>query len=328
MGYHAGALKALDEWGVDVVGSDVIVGTSAGSILGSYMASGWTPADFFEYAHGRHRDSVASSDARQEEVRRIFTPLWTTPLDRIRRGVGSVFAAVSSRGLYRAGARGRLPLPQLRHAFPSGMYSSDDTRERFERDLPQEWPRDGLYICTVDLYSGKRVAFGSPEAAPVSLPQAVLASTAIPGVFPPVRIGGRQYVDGGVFSATSLDLATEAGCESIICIAPLGYRKEEPVMVRDPKLWGPMFVRQLFARALKREVAAARARGIDVLVIRPWLTELANHGSNSMRHFDREMVVGAAREGTLRLLEQHADHPALKGPAESSGHAGSGSAGS
>ncbi|MGH2820884.1 MAG: patatin-like phospholipase family protein [Actinomycetota bacterium] len=310
MGYHAGALEALAEWGIDPAGSDVIVGTSAGSIMGSYLAAGWTPQDFFDYALGRHRDSVGD-EGRQDEVRRIFVPLSHGPGERIRRSIGSLFAAAASRGYWRPGAAGRLPPQQLRRLFPAGLYSTDETRARLRTDLPEGWPRAGLFICAVNLYSGKRVAFGAEGAPEVGLPDAVLASTAIPGVFPPVRIGRNHYVDGGVYSATSLDLAMEAGCETILCIAPLGYRKESPAMVLDPKLWPPMVLRQLFARALKREVGQARARGAEVFVIRPWLTDLASHGTNSMRYFDRAALVEAARAGTLRMLEQNAGHPAL-----------------
>jgi NTE family protein len=147
---------------------------------------------------------------------------------------------------------------------------------------------------------------GSPEAP---LPDAVLASTAIPGLFPPVSIGGRRYVDGGVTSATSLDLAAKDGCDAIICIAPLGFRRDETR--RSLKLFGPMFVRSMFARTLKREVLAARNEGKDIFVIRPWLAELSAHGTNSMRYFDRVALVNDAREGVLRLLEENSDHPAV-----------------
>ncbi|MGH2746746.1 MAG: patatin-like phospholipase family protein [Actinomycetota bacterium] len=204
----------------------------------------------------------------------------------------------------------------MRRAFPSGLYSTERTRARLQEDLPERWPRKDVFICTADLYSGKRVAFGFPGAPDATYPMAVLAATAIPGVFPPVRIGDRYYVDGGVITATSLDLAVEAGCESIICVAPLGYRNEKSIPLIEPKMWAPMLVRLLFARTLAREVNAARAAGVKVLVIRPWLEELRAHGTNSMRHHDRTAVVEGARDGTLRLLERNADHPALKFAAE------------
>jgi hypothetical protein len=59
-------------------------------------------------------------------------------------------------------------------------------------------------------------------------------------------------------------------------------------------------------------VNAARERGIHVFVIRPWLTELKEHGTNSMRHFDRARFAESTRQGTLRLLEENADDPALR----------------
>jgi NTE family protein len=189
------------------------------------------------------------------------------------------------------------------------MYSTAESRLRLNEDLPETWPARELFVCAAELYSGARVPFGHPEAPDAPLADAVLASTAIPGLFPPVQIGSVQYVDGGIVSATSLDLAVEAGCEAIICVAPLGYRNEGGLP--EPRLWGPMLVRSLFARSLRREVNDARAKGVHVLVIRPWLGELVEQGTNSMRYFDRQAVARAAREGAARLLDDNDDHPAL-----------------
>ena len=308
MGYHAGVFKALDEWGLDLAGADVIVGTSAGSVMASYLAAGWTPDDFYEYGHGRHPDALARPE-EQDPRAALFDPIATTHHERVRRAVGSAFAVMASRGLWRSGVKGRKPHTMLRKAFPAGLFSSEKTLERFRADLPQEWPRKYLYICAADLYTGKRVPFGHPTAPEVPFPEAVLSSTAIPGFFPPVKLNGRHYVDGGIVTATSLDLATDAGCDTIICVAPLGYRTDPDV--RQRILTSPVVVRNLFARQLAKEVRAARERGVEVLVVRPWTSELGRHGSNSMRHFDRAGVIESARAGTLRLLEQNADHPAV-----------------
>ena len=323
MGYHAGVIKALDDWGIDVSRSDVIVGTSAGSIIGSYLASGWAPSDFYDYAHGKHPKAAREKADQAEEVRRIFQPLWNSPVERARRTVGSLFTLAASRGYWHKASRGRRPGSTLERTFPSGMYSTTDTRVRLNEDLPQKWPHDHLYICAVDAYTGERIPFGHPDAPDAPLPDAVLASTAIPGVFPPVRIGERHYVDGGAYSATSLDLAVEAGCEAILCIAPLGYKSDGVVTARDPKIWFPMLARTLFARALRREVVDARAKGIDVYVLRPGLTELRSHGTNAMRDFDRVAFTEETRDATLKLLEENADHPTLQAfgdmPAEKAG---------
>lgn len=321
MAYHAGALKALEDSGLPPQDADLLVGTSAGAVMSAYLGAGWTPNDFFDYAHGRHPDAPAV-DAESDEVRRLFVPLYGSRSERLRRTIGSLFAAASSR----TGLPGRLwgmtPPALLRRAFPAGMFSTSETRARLHDDLPREWPRDGLYLCTADLYTGHRIAFGKPGAPAADFPDAVLASCAIPGVFPPVEIGGRNYVDGGVVSATSLDLAAEAGCDAILCVAPLGYRREAGASMRDPRVWGPVLVRSPWARTLRKEVVAARARGIDVLVVRPWLTELTAHGSNSMRHHDRRAVSEGARAGTLRLLEANSDHPVLEAFGSRAGETG------
>jgi NTE family protein len=154
------------------------------------------------------------------------------------------------------------------------------------------------------------VPFGKEGSPDAPLPDAVLASTAIPGVFPPVKLGESQYVDGGAFSATSLDLAAEE-CDTILCIAPLGYRNEGSVFIPDPKMWAPMLTRAYFARSLAREVKAARAAGREVFVIRPGIEELRSLGTNAMRQFDRAGVAEASRVSVTKLLEANADHPAV-----------------
>ena len=79
-----------------------------------------------------------------------------------------------------------------------------------------------LLIAAVELASGRRVIFGAPGAPNATVAQAVLASCAIPGVFAPVRIGARDYVDGGAWSPTNMDaLALERG-ERVLCLNPTG----------------------------------------------------------------------------------------------------------
>ncbi|HEU4481198.1 MAG TPA: patatin-like phospholipase family protein [Actinomycetota bacterium] len=310
MAYHAAALQALHDMEIDVTGADVVVGTSAGSVIGSYMATGWSQTDFYEYAHRRHPNAHKDPADPREAQQELFVPLWTTPSERVRRSIGSFFALASSKGLWHRATRGMTPVAELRRRFPAGLYSTAMTKLRLQDELPAGWPDRKLFVCAADLYTGERVPFGTDDAPKASLPDAVLASTAIPGVFPPVRIDGRQYVDGGAVSATSLDLAADAGCEAIICIAPLGYRNEG-ALVRDPLAWGPMITRSFFARTLRREVRDARERGIDVFVIRPWLDELRHLGTNAMRQFDRVKTTEIARAGVRRLLKQEKGHPAL-----------------
>src|SRR3712207_7714289 len=64
--FRSGVLKALDDWGVDSDRFDVIVGTSAGSVIGSYLATGWSLSDFYEYAHGRHERAEHDEAGQQD----------------------------------------------------------------------------------------------------------------------------------------------------------------------------------------------------------------------------------------------------------------------
>ena len=309
LGFHAGALKALEERGVDVRRADVIVGTSAGAIIAAYLATGWRPSDFFDHANGTHPAAEADPHEHMRELRGLFTPTWSSRSERIRRSAGSLFVMASSRGLWRVG--GRRPAAFLRRAFPAGMYSTAATRARLSEDLPDAWPRAGVYLCAADMYTGDRIVFGAPDAPEASFPDAVLASTAIPGVFESVGIAGRHYVDGGVVSATSLDVAADVGCEAILSIAPLGYRKDAALPFHNPLKLAPVAVRVPFARSLRREVRHARKAGVDVAVIRPWVSDLEALGSNSMRNHDRAEIAELARRGTHRTLDVLRDHPAV-----------------
>jgi NTE family protein len=297
MGYHAGALVALEEAGLDPRSSDVIVGTSAGAVVAAYLSAGWSPGDLYDYT-----SEGSSAPTSRGALLPEFPPLWRTPRDRLRRVAGAVFLTAAARGYWARVPGTRTPGPRLRAAFPSGLYSSRATRRRLRSELPSEWPRSGLYVCAVDLYSGRRVAFGTPGAPPARFPDAVLASAAVAGIFEPVRIGDRLYVDGGMRSATSLDLAVGAGCDRIVCIAPLGWEPVDGVSPYRAPFVKSVLLRSIHTRAINAEVASARAAGVEVKLLRPWLTELPGHGVNSLRHHDRATVAEAARRNALRLL--------------------------
>lgn len=309
--YHSGVLKALHELGLHPGVADVVVGTSAGALVAAYLGSGWATDAFYEYSHGR-RETVVPA-AKGKDARPLFTPMWKTRPEQLRRAVGGVVALASSAGRWPDALEDRFPRARLEELFPYGMYSIDDTRKRLEEDLPAAWPREDLYICAADLHTGRRRAFTKSNADGARFTDAVLASVAIPGFFPPVAIGGHSYVDAGIVSATSLDLAVAAGCEAILCIAPLGYRTDGSVKAREPKVWPPMLTRAVFERLLDRALAEAKAHGVEVLVVKPSLTELKPLGASSMRAHDYGGVADAAFESTLRFMAKHDGHLAVAG---------------
>jgi NTE family protein len=288
MAYITGVVRALEQEGGYAPGSaDLIVGTSAGAVVGSYLRSGWTTEDLWHIALG----VTPEGDALPRPA--LFSPNLHNPLDLVRRGLGSLY--VMGRSV--SPVRLRIPVPAvLERAFPGGLFDMPDGKRRFEAELPEEWPSDPLWLCTVDVSSGRRVVLGRPGAPRATLRQAVLASTAIPGVYRPVRLGRRTLVDGGAHSTTNLDLAVSFGCERIIGVAPMAFDTGEPP--------GPLrqLVRRIPARMLSAEAHTARTRGVEVLLFRPDASELRLHGLNLMRPDGLDRIARAAYESACRTL--------------------------
>ena len=274
--------------------ADLLIGTSAGSVIAAYLRSGWTGEDFWQFTLGTH-PSLTELDADEAERRRreIFTPRWRSPLELSRIALGSAY--VLGQAVVR---RPALPIPGwLRRRFPGGLFAMTEGERRLPEELAQDWPQEPLWLVAVDINTGRRVVLGREGAPAVSVATAVLASCAIPGFYQPVKVGKMTLVDGGVHSSTNLDLAAKFGCDLIIGVAPMAY---EPVDAPDPVR---QLVRLVPTRALSRETAYARRRGAEVLLIRPTAAELTIHGANLMRPDAGEEIAKAAYQATARLLE-------------------------
>lgn len=320
LNYHAGVLHALAEvGGVDPGSADLVVGTSAGSVSGALIRSGWTARDCWELALGTHPLVVGLSEAEQERRRRsVMTPAARSPLDLARRAVGSAYVVGRSVARGRPGLGAltapRLPTPiarSLMHGlatlFPGGMVDVADNEASLAEVIPDEWPERRLWLVAVDIGSGRRVVLGRPGATPreVGLRRAVMASCAIPGVYPPVRAGGRILVDGGAHSTTNLDLAARDGCEVIVGVAPMAF---DPATRPAP---ATLVQRRMASGALMAEMREARHRGAVVLLVRPGRSELALHGNRLMRPDDTAAIARAAYEATARLLDSDRARNAL-----------------
>ena len=108
----------------------------------------------------------------------------------------------------------------------------------------------------MDRASGRRVIFGAPDAPRATVAEAVLASCAVPWIFAPVEIGGREYVDGGVWSPTNLDAVPAGRGSRVLCLIPTAGATLAPL-------------RTASAAAAGYESMALRARGADVRTIVP-----------------------------------------------------------
>lgn len=284
--HHAGVVCALaEELDFDESHADLVIGTSAGSAMAAYLRTGWSPRALMERA----------SDLRDAAP----GPIGGGTLDLIRHGIGSAY--IVARATVRVPSVLSLsPLPLLRRAFPAGVVTMGEGPSILERELPRTWPDRALWLATYDLVGRRRVVLGRPGEPYVALSAAVRASCAIPGVYAPVRAADGVLVDGGVWSLTNLDLASLAGCDTVLCVAPMSYDPNRSPDVRD------RVIREVATRALVRATDRLRRQGIRVVTLAPGPKEVAAQGVNLMRSSGLEKVAEVAHAETvahLRLLK-------------------------
>ncbi|MFD0575558.1 patatin-like phospholipase family protein [Dactylosporangium darangshiense] len=203
--WEFGILGGLARAGVTVGDADTIVGTSAGSVVGSVVAAGLDLAEAIAY-------------------QRTVGSLGAAPAVDITPALAA-FALLADRSITRAEAMARVG----RMALDAETGEEDEHVRRLGAQLPvAEWPERDLRITAVDTAGGEPAVFDRASGVPLAL--AVAASCAVPCVFPPVTIDGRRFMDGGVRSGTNADLA--AGAEAIVVIAPMGALLR-PVIERE-----------------------------------------------------------------------------------------------
>lgn len=314
LAYHAGVLRALERVaGIPPDSADLVVGTSAGSVAGAYIRSGWSAERLWQLALGAEPSLEALSPEELEVRRRnILAPAFTDSLTLARRLVGSAY--VVGRCVVRVPMPWLKVPPVLERAFPGGVFAMHEGRRRFSEELPAAWPGKPTWLCAVDIDGGRRVVLGRDgDAPPTSLQAAVSASCAIPGVYAPVRVGPLTLVDGGVYSSTNLDVAAAAGCRVIVGVVPLAW---DTASAHPPAL--TQLARRGPARRAVQEMAAARRQGAEVLLLRPSAAELRLHGVNLMRGHGWDLVARAAYESAARQLDRPRSRAVLAGVAGSS----------
>jgi NTE family protein len=193
--WEIGVVKGLGDGGVDLRTTDLIVGTSAGSVVGTLMATG---ADIDELiAQERATDSGATA-------------------------VGAAFDPEQMVAAIAALMQGAQDLQEVRArigalALTASAVSEAEFVDVIAARLPvHEWPERRLLITGVDTADGEFVVWERDSGVPLVL--AVAASCAVPAVWPPVTINGHRFMDGGVRSTNNADLA--AGHDPVVVLAP------------------------------------------------------------------------------------------------------------
>ena len=292
-----GGLQALaTETGWDPGSADVIVGTSAGSMVGALCACGVPPWFMVAHATGRtdHLDGVDESTRSAGATYRLHRSVPAL-------GPGSWRLALASLARpYRYS-----PAAVLAGWLPAGMISHEPLKDTIRRVVGDGWaPHPALWAMACDYETGRRVAFGRADAPPASLADAVAASCAIPGFYRPVQIGRRRFIDGGVASTSNLDVVSRSGLDLVLCLNPTSSLHAPSSRTLGDRVAAPM--RQASGRRLGREARRVRQAGTDVVLIQPTIQDLDAMGTNLMSASRRDRVVEVAVEtvrGHLRRPE-------------------------
>lgn len=223
--YHLGVLNAMNAMSDDrsVGDFDIYVGTSAGAVIASCLANGITPEDMIlaNLGEGSSVSAIGADEIMLPDRRGLLRSVVRWPfgvLGALRRYAGHPFTTSLIDGL---GA--------LAEGLPPALYTTDGT-ERWLRGLLEDVAgrsnrfdevKRKLLITATDIDSARRVVFGADEGPDVEISEAAAASTAIPLLYSPRRIGHRVYYDGGLRSTTNIDVAIGHGAKLVICVNPL-----------------------------------------------------------------------------------------------------------
>jgi NTE family protein len=296
--WMTGALAHLADRLPAIADVDLVVGTSAGSVLAAALRCGASLDEIVAWqcgdATGMLSESVvlAANDG----------PL--PPLPHLRPGSLSLaFAALLLQVPPWVGASGWLPHGRGQHAALRSLVSALHWRHCQDAADSGTWVDGATWIAAMDYDTGRRVLFGQPGAPPASLPDAVVASCSIPGWYEPTLIGGRRYVDGGIRSATSLGALSGTTVQEVYVLAPMA--STEPDHPIQPHLRIERRVRQLLTRVLLHQAKVLSAQGKRVTIVTPGPRDLAVMGANLMdprrRQAVLEVSLGTSADSLARL---------------------------
>ncbi len=273
LAWEVGLAAGLEQEDVRLVDADLFVGTSAGSIVGAMLALGRPTAELLatQHAIAREQAPAGTTDGAFDlaPLMHQFIKLYTSeaPPQQLRAEIG------------------RFALDAKVALTEDGWLATFENNELIARG---EWPAKP-YTCTaVDAATGEFVAWSKDNGVPIA--RAIASSCCVPGIFPPVTINGRRYIDGGMKSATNAELA--AGYDRVIVVSVTAGM--ERAANAFPAIAGR------FRKRMDDEVGAITSKGGKVEMIIPDDESQAAFGTNLMDFNRRSEIADAGlRQGKL-----------------------------
>jgi NTE family protein len=315
--YEIGALLALTDAleGVDFNKLDVYVGVSSGSLVAAGLANGFTPGELYRI----FIDNASSEHPLSPEI--FLKPAFR---EYYRRAMSVPQLLVDSLWQYARDpfdARLIETFQRLGRAMPTGLFDNqaiaDALHDLFTRagctdDFRKLKHR--LFVVATDLDTGESVKFGAKGYDHVPISRALQASSALPGLFPPVMIDQRYYVDGALKKTLHASVALRDGANLVFCINPLvpfdarfALRKgRSPHKLVEGGL--PVVLSQTFRALIHSRMQVGMAaydtayKNADVVLFEPDADDARMFFTNVFSYANRRRVCDHAYQGTLREL--------------------------
>lgn len=255
--WELGILAGLAESGVDLSSADLLVGTSAGSVVASLVASEPSLEERYQTQLEDPRDEVAARVGTRTLLAYGWAMLRSRAPEQYRARLGAL-------------------------ALAAGSMTPEERKAVIASRLPIiDWPDRPLLITASDAHTGEFTVFDRDSG--VDLIDAVAASCAVPGVWPPAAVNGHRYIDGGMRSATNADLAE--GHERVVIVAPV-------------TVGGGLIT------SAAKHAAALKAAGAQVTIVSPDRDARAAIGRNMLDPARRAASARAGRRQAARAVEQ------------------------